>query len=258
MKADILLKRASHTSVSISTPATDPPRSRYGPRPMTRVHVLSLGLLSLVAVGAVAACAEGASAEVLDAKLPSEPAASEDAGATITVPSPATPDSNVDITPDAGSSDAGADPMVACASPNKCNSSTDLGPVSGDTGADVKQATGHTSKWFRVKVTEGQTQNSLFDLTPLKLSAKLTSPIGSNYDLLVYVPKDDSLECSAVTAGSTSPGTSDSASVSFGDETVDLVPLLPADDRAVTIEVRHVSGPCDPAAPWKLEVFGNK
>jgi hypothetical protein len=230
---------------------------------MTRGYshsLVSLAVLVFSSVGAFTACAKGATGDLTEEQLPTGAAATEDAGATVTIPMPATPDSNVEATPDAGTSDADADvdPVAACVSPNKCSSASDLGTISGDTGAGTKKVTGHTSTWFRIRVTEGQV-NSLFDLTPLKLNVKLTSPPGSNYDLLVYVPKDDSTECSAVTAGSTSPGTSDSAAVQFGDETIDLPdPLGTPDDRSVTIEVRHVSGPCDPAKPWTLDLFGNK
>jgi hypothetical protein len=222
---------------------------------MTRAHSLSFGSLVSLAVfavssaGALAACAKGSVGDISEEMLPTEAAATEDAGATVTIPTPATPDSNVEATPDAGTADAAPaeDPVAACVSPNKCNSASDLGTISGDTGSGTKQATGHTSKWFRIRLTEDN-----FDPVPLKLTAKLTSPAGSNFDLLVYVPETDSVECSAVTAGSTSAGTSDSASV----EVPDI--FGPYDDRSVTIEVRHVSGPCDPSKPWTLDLVGNK
>jgi hypothetical protein len=129
----------------------------------------------------------------------------------------------------------------------------DLGSVSGDTGSDVKTASGTGSKWFTVRVTEDD--SSAF-AAKLWMKATLNSPAGSNYDLYVYVPGSDTRECSAVTKSSTLTSTTDTAGVEFGEG--GTFSNGSDDDRTVTVEVRHVSGPCGPTAQWNLTINGNQ
>jgi hypothetical protein len=140
-----------------------------------------------------------------------------------------------------------------CTASNTCMAAADLGTVSGDTGADQQSAQGTGSKWFTVRVTEND--SSIFAV-PLWMKATLTSPPSANYDLYVYVPATDTRECSAVTGSSTSSATTDTAGVEFGES--GSVSNGKSDDRTVTIEVRHVSGPCTPSDQWTLTVDGNQ
>jgi hypothetical protein len=160
--------------------------------------------------------------------------------------------------PDAGAPDAGGggNPPgggVSCAAPKPCSSATSLGTVKGDTGADVKSAQGSTSQWFTVRVTENDSAVSALELW---MTASLVSPPGTNFDLFVYVPGSDTLECSAVSEQSTSTGSSDTAAVRFGEG--GLFSNGSDDSRTVTVEVRHVSGNCDPSKKWTLTIEGNK
>ena len=140
---------------------------------------------------------------------------------------------------------------AACASPNVCTGATDLGSVSGDTGADVKTAQGSGSQWFKVRVTEDD--SSVFGLS-LLAKAELTSPPGTNFDLFLYLPGGGSgQECSAVSQSSTSTG-ADTAKLEWGEGTISNGSN---DDRTVTVEVRWVSGTCSPSAKWSLTVRGD-
>lgn len=142
---------------------------------------------------------------------------------------------------------------TTCTASNTCMGATDLGMVSGDTGADVKTSQGTGSKWFTVRVTEDD--SSAFG-AKLWMKATLTSPPGANYDLYVYVPGSDTRECSAVTKSSTTSATTDTAGVEFGEG--GTLSNGSSDDRTVTVEVRHVSGPCSASDQWTLSVNGNQ
>ena len=159
-------------------------------------------------------------------------------------------DAGTDAGADAGGGGGGGG-GVACASPNVCTGATDLGSVSGDTGADVKTAQGSGSQWFKVRVTEND--SSVFGLS-LLAKAELTSPPGTNFDLFLYLPGGSSgQECSAVSKSSTNAG-ADSASLEWGEGSISNGSN---DDRTLTVEVRWVSGTCSPSAKWSLTVRGN-
>jgi hypothetical protein len=153
---------------------------------------------------------------------------------------------------DAGTDGGGGGGGGACASPNTCVGATDLGSISGDTGADTQTAQGSGSQWFKIRVTEND--SSLFAVS-LMAKAELTSPPGTNFDVYVYVPGNGTdQECSAVTASSTTTG-ADSAKVEFGESGTFSNGI--DDSRTVTVEVRWVSGVCSPGAKWTLTVRGD-
>ena len=173
-----------------------------------------------------------------DAGVAESAAPSPDAGA------------NEDAGPDGGG-DAG---VASCTSLNNCGAATDLGSVSGDTGADTKTAQGTGSEWLKVRVSESD--SGLFGAR-MHAKVELQSPTGTNFDVFVYVAgKPMGQECSAVTASSTSTGGFDSASMSWG-ESDGGFSNGSDDSRTVTVEVRHVSGTCAPDAKWTLTVRGN-
>jgi hypothetical protein len=238
---------------------------------MKRYKVSLLACASL-GIAALIGCAEGTELDPdVDylASTPKEDSAEEEGKETIKVPPPSAPDQNIDHEDDAGTSSGGtgggkpgggkpggsSSGNPSCAAPQPCTGSTDLGSVSGDTGSDVKTVTGSASQWFRVRVTEDDTGLAGVQLW---LTATLTSPPGTNFDLYVYVPASagNTLECTEVSAQSTSTGSTDTAQVKFGES--GMFANGSADDRYVTIEVRHVSGTCDPSAKWTLNIEGNK
>lgn len=229
-----------------------------------------LVLAPLAGVGALVGCAEGADVDPAESFISTDPVEAgkgEDDDDSVTMPPPSNPpddtdpDDDPDVDAGGGKGDAGADGGTkpdaggggSCAATNKCVAATDLGSVSGDTGSDTKSAQGHTSQWFTVRVTEND--SSLFGAS-LRLAAALKSPAGTNYDVYLYLPSSDTLECSAVSAQSTSTSVNDSASVEFGEG--GGLSNGSKDDRTVTVEVRHVSGTCDPNQKWTLTLTGNQ
>ena len=228
-----------------------------------------LVLVPLAGIAALVGCAEGAEADPAESFLASSPVEAgreEEGEESVKIPPPSNPPEEDEEKPgdaDAGGggSDAGADSGTkpdsggggACTSPNTCSAAVNLGEVSGDKGADVKTAQGHTSQWFTVRVTE---DDSDIVGVELGMTATLTSPPGTNYDLYIYVPGSDTLECSAVSHQSTSSSATDTATARFGEGGV--LSNGSSDDRTVTVEVRHVSGTCDATKKWTLKVEGNK
>jgi hypothetical protein len=162
-----------------------------------------------------------------------------------------TTDAGTDSGTDGGTDGGGG--TVSCNATNTCMGATDLGTVSGDTGADTKSAQGSTSQWFTVRVSE---DNSDPFGVELWMTATLVSPPGTNFDLFVYVPGSDTRECNAVSNSSTSTTASDATTAKFGES--GTFSNGSNDDRTVTVEVRHVSGTCDPTKKWTLNIEGNK
>jgi hypothetical protein len=223
------------------------------------------GFIAVGAAVAIVGCAVGSGPDEIGVSdLAAAPL--DDSGVdspSVKLQPPAPPPAPPPIDDDAGTGDdAGADsggpppppppPPPTCDAPNTCVASTNLGSVSGDTGADMQSTQGTTSQWFQVRVSEND--SSVF-ATSLRMKATLVSPAGANFDLYVYVPGSDTIECSAVSASSTTTG-SDQASVEFGES--GTFSNGSNDDRTVTVEVRHVSGTCSAGAKWTLSVFGNQ
>jgi len=150
----------------------------------------------------------------------------------------------IDAAPDA--------PASMCASSATCAAAMDLGSVSGDTGAGMITASGYQAAWYRVRVTE---DDSSVIGAKLHVTARLTSPAGTNYDVYLYVNEgSDVVECTTVSGSGTATGTLDSASISWGEGTISNGT---DDSRNVSIEIRPVSGPCSASQPFQLLVLGN-
>ncbi|MBS2017355.1 MAG: hypothetical protein JST00_31010 [Deltaproteobacteria bacterium] len=160
-----------------------------------------------------------------------------------------------------GGTDAGTDsgpppppppPPTTCAAPAACAGATDLGTISGDTGAGVKSATGATSQWFKIRLSEDD--SDVFGVS-MQMRATLISPAGSNFDLHVYRAGGSSgVECSSITQSATTAGT-DVVSMEWGE--TGTFSNGNDDDRWVTVEVRHVSGTCSASNKWTLTINGN-
>jgi hypothetical protein len=235
---------------------------------MQRTRLL-VPFLVVSTVGALVGCAFGTESDLgvsgLQA-LPAEagnddeasttrlPPSTEDAGEPKTDGGAASDGGDGGGSADAGKADAGADAgSASCASPNACVGATDLGSISGDTGAGVKTAQGSGSQWFKIRISE---DDSGVLGTSLLAKAQLTSPPGTNFDLHMYVASNSggaTVECSSVTKSSTTTG-ADSATAQWGEG---ALPNGGDDGRNVTVEVRWVSGTCTPSAKWTLTVRGN-
>ncbi len=237
---------------------------------MRRTATIRSGLSSLAAVGAfvfvLVACAVGTNADLGDSQLPTTPsgtAVSQVPAVKIPQQSPPAATGTPGRTEGGTSSDAGRPGTdasttdagnIACTSPNVCRKATNLGQLSGDTGKVVITSEGVGSQWLRFRLTE---DTDFDDGPPVRAKIELVSPPGTDFNLFVYVgPKDPSndgtappLECSALTSSSTTTG----ADV----VDVDVQHTNGYDHRTVAVEVRWVSGPCNPAAKWNLKVSGH-
>ena len=145
---------------------------------------------------------------------------------------------------DAGVPDAGG-PEPMCDAVNGCFAATYLGQFNGDESGQpvlMQQASG--SAWLSAKVIENSNSS-----VPVSMRVTLTGEAGADYDVFVYVPSDASsaAECSTVSYQASTPGTAnEQLDAQWGDVT-----LGDDDTRNVSIEVRHVSGPC---SSWTVQV----
>ena len=139
--------------------------------------------------------------------------------------------------------------------PAACAGARNLGSVSGDTGHGFAHATGSTSEWLVIRITEDD--SNIFSHPSLKAKFMLTHDANTVYDLYVYRSSGTGdRNCSSVTAQGTRTSTVNVAGASL--EWADTYGLGGNDDsRNIVIEVRHVSGPCGAARPWYLDVDGN-
>ncbi len=231
--------------------------------------LLALGTVTMGGL-ALVGCANGSEPGASIEQLSTSPSDDDkDAAPSVKLPAPSQTSKNEENTDDAtddddadanANADAGAPdsgnvppgPTGACAAPAPCTGATSLGSISGDTGADVKTATGTGSQWFKLTVTEND--NGIVGLS-LLAKAELTSPPGTNFDLFVYVPASASSQsCTAPTKSATSTSSSDATTAEWGEG---AIPNGAQDERTITVEVRWVSGTCSPSTPWTLNVRGN-
>jgi RNA polymerase subunit RPABC4/transcription elongation factor Spt4 len=159
---------------------------------------------------------------------------------------------------DAAPVDANPDPgeggTASCVAPNTCLNADDIGTVSGDTASPAVSASGFSSKWMKVLVTEN---DSSAIGKKLNVAVSLVSPPGANFDLFLYVNTGGTITdraCSTVSAQSTNASGADTASLNWGEGTV---ANNKDDGRIVSVEVRYISGTCAPGSKWTLTVTGN-
>jgi hypothetical protein len=185
--------------------------------------VLRYGIMTSLAL--VASCATAGSGETVDAS-----------------------------TPDAPRIDAQMEPPKnMCPSTATCVTAMMLGEVSGDTNSPKLTASGYQSAWYRVRVTEDY--NDPLDGEALRLSAKLTSPTGVDFDVFVYRgPNANTAECAAPSGTVTTNGTVNEARLEWG-EGAD--PNGVNDVALISIEIRPISGACASTKQWQLEVQGD-
>lgn len=152
---------------------------------------------------------------------------------------------------DAPSPDAA---LVSCAGPTTCQTATMLGSVSGDTGAQKVTASGHVGGWYRVRVTEDD--SDVFGVR-MRVTARLTTPASPMFDLLVYVNTgSDVVECAAPAGTPSTTGNTKQIQAQWGEG--GGFSNGNEDGRTVSIEVRPLAtSGCSPTATWQLEIAGN-
>jgi hypothetical protein len=140
-----------------------------------------------------------------------------------------------------------------CSSNLTCQTAMDLGSVSGDTGNATVTANGYQAGWYKVRVTEDDSGVFGVEMT---VTAALTSPGSSNYDVFTYINTgSDVIECNTPSGTASSSGTTDSSKLGWGE--TGTLSNGANDDRTLTIEVRPISGTCSSAMPWQLVVTGD-
>jgi hypothetical protein len=147
------------------------------------------------------------------------------------------------------------DAMVdTCANPTAtCATAIDLGTISGDTGAAQKTASGYQAGWYKIRISEND--SDVFGIQ-LSMTARLTSPASANYDVFVYInTSSDVIECNTPSGSATSTGLVDQKYLIWGESGTFSNGV--DDDRTVSIEIRPVSGTCQSNQPWQLVVIGN-
>lgn len=174
-------------------------------------------------------------------------------------PSTGDPSTGDPDTGDPGAGDPGGagTPTLACTAPNTCAGATHLGSVSGDTGAQKVSASGETSKWFTVRVTEddsGLGGRSLF------MWAMLTPPKGADFDLYVYIPSSGSGPSCGGGAYKAQPNANYPGKKVFSDEWGEdgLFSNGSDDTRTLVFEIRSVASTCSADQRWSLVVGGNE
>src|SRR5262245_2191439 len=129
---------------------------------------------------------------------------------------PGTPDAHPQPLPDAANTTPDAMTGVPCESGAVCTAAMTLPAVSGDTGLQKQNAQGYQSAWYSIRVTEDDA-----GLGPVYMSAevKLTSPIGTDFDLFVYlnVDSDVTQECSMIAGTKTVTGNVESVKAKWGE-----------------------------------------
>jgi hypothetical protein len=125
---------------------------------------------------------------------------------------------------------------LACKELTACGTTTQLAAVHGDSGGSTVRATGAGSQWFSVRV-----QKLDFGSAPLSIDVALTSPAGAEYEVHLY---EDDCKTEIESPTVQPDGSSDVYSTWTGQ------------GKNVTIEVRYLSGACDPGKKWTLDVTG--
>jgi len=148
---------------------------------------------------------------------------------------------------------ADAPSSMVCTSSATCATATSLANISGDTGLDMRTASGYQAAWYSVRVTEDD--SGPFGVQ-MVLDAKLVSPATASYDVYVYVNKgNDAIECTTPTGNATRTGTSDELRETWGEG--GTFSNGNDDSRTVSIEIRPTGTSCSAANPWQLTLTGD-
>jgi hypothetical protein len=147
----------------------------------------------------------------------------------------------------AGGGQGGGGPCDFTA-PKSCSIADALPEIKGDDGNDLRTASGTTSRWFHIYVSESVSSPVTFP--QLSYTATLSSPPGMDYDLYVYTGDDQGPNCLATPVKGT--GNPESVTDTWGDS------IAAEDGTWLALEVRYVSGSdCGPGDTWTLEIEGH-
>lgn len=143
------------------------------------------------------------------------------------------------------------EPPATIEPPNTCEGARDLGSIVGDGAGTPVSAQGTCTEWVRIHAIEKATGPIT---SAMKLTATLVSPLGANFDLRVFVNKDENVvECTTESASSALPaGRLDVVNLTWGDS------WFSDDSRTVSFEIRANSPEDCTKGSWALLIEGNK
>jgi hypothetical protein len=191
----------------------------------------------------------------IDAAIADAPPGTPDAPPGTPDAPPGTPDAMPGV-PDAMPMPPDASTGLPCSSGAVCSGAMTLPAISGDMGSQKQIAQGYQSAWYKIRVTE-----DVGGITGVSTSAevKLTSPVGADFDVFVYLNPDSdvSQECSMTYGTKTTNGNVETVLADWGETNGGLANGA-GDSRTMSIEIRPVSGTCSVGQVWQLEVTGNQ
>ena len=145
---------------------------------------------------------------------------------------------------------------ISCDAGSACSGGHLIGSVSGDMADGGATATGTSSSWVHVRVTE---DNSDWTGHPVRLHATLTSPEGADFELHAFLDTsangDAGLDCVHEVGTAVRGAEGATLDITWGDP-ADASANGVDDGRTIALEVRHVAGQCQAGAPWTLTVRG--
>jgi hypothetical protein len=147
-------------------------------------------------------------------------------------------------------------PMMgdSCTSSVTCATATTLAGIGGDEdGASESSATGYQSAWYSIRISE--TDSGPF-ADPMSMQTTLTSPSGAMFDLLVYVPGDNSsTDCTSPSGSIQTSGSTETSTLEWGE--TGITANGDDDSRTVTIQISpHTAGEtCSSSSPWSLSII---
>ncbi|MEM9694522.1 MAG: hypothetical protein AAGA56_18375 [Myxococcota bacterium] len=141
--------------------------------------------------------------------------------------------------------DPGDDPVCDFSAVDSCAAPVADLVIDADHGEQRETVHGTTDAFIRVYAREDAVWPPF-----LSMSAELTSPPGTKFDMVVYAESRDEPMCDgepdAVVRG---------GDTRFSASWLDTLPAY-ADDYYFVFEIRHVSGDCDNGS-WSLDIEGN-
>ena len=144
-------------------------------------------------------------------------------------------------------------PAATCTTSATCMTATVLPGIGGDEdGASSSSASGYQAAWYSIRLSETDS-GPLAD--PMSMQTTLTSPSGVMFDLLVYLPGDNSsTDCNAPSGTVSTNGTSETSSLEWGE--TGTFANDSDDSRTVTIQISPRSGDsCSSTAMWSLSII---
>jgi hypothetical protein len=137
---------------------------------------------------------------------------------------------------------------------NTCQTADDLGQVNADDGNGKLTASGTCPKFVKLRAVES---DSGFFGSPMTLKVTLVSPPGADFDLAVFMNRNQDVQDCGPLAIAVSETSNPQDQVDFSWGETSFAANDADDSRTVTVQVKSAGGACS-TQPWQLTVEGNK